>query len=155
MVAQLPNYQRLARACGALMWARTPGVRVARIFDAVGECGPYMAPDHTTLTSDSALRLLDYLVMGQPILDAATRMDDVVDRTRRAVVPMSLLTDGYCVWSDSTAYYLENYGLAPEQALTDHIEARGYRPPLVAGAAEFRALAATQRPGEQIGTYGV
>jgi hypothetical protein len=154
MRADLPSYQRLARARGALMWTRAPdpGVRVARIFDAVDDRGPWMAADRATLAGDEAYRLLDYLVMGELVVVAAVWMDDVVDRTRRAVVPMNLRTDGHWVWSDASAYYLENHGLAPEAGLVAHVQARGYRHPLVDGAAAYRALAATQRPGEQIWT---
>jgi hypothetical protein len=156
MRAHLPDYQRLARAFGALMWTRGPhpGVQVARAFDGVGEQGPWMAPDHAILTGDAALRLLDYLIRGEPILVTATLLDDVVDPTRGPVVPMNLFTDGYWVWSDASVYYLDHYELAPPKALTAHIQARGYRMPLVDGAAAFRALAATHQHEEEMWRHG-
>ena len=56
--------------------------------------------DHAILTGDVAHRLLNYLVMGEPVVVTATRMDDVVDRTRKAVVAMNFRTDGY--WALTT-----------------------------------------------------
>ena len=40
---------------------------------------------------------------------------------------MNFLTDGYWVWTDASAYYLERYALRPDPELVEHIHARGYQ----------------------------
>lgn len=157
--AELPSYQRMARAYGALLWAHAPdpGVRIATLFDGVDEeDGPLMNADHPTADPDELEALLDYLRRGEPLLVTTARMDDVVDPSLRATVPMNFLTDGHWIWTDASTYYLEQHLLLPDPQLVDHVRARDFRFPDVDGSAIHRALAVLQEPSseEPAWTYG-
>jgi hypothetical protein len=156
---ELPSYQRLARAYGALMWTREPdpGVRVADTFDLVDASGPRMTPDHEVLPAERITPLLAYLRAGEPLLVSAVRLDDVVDPSLESAVPMNYRTDGFWVWSEASCYYLERYGLMPDRSLVQHIEERRYVSVPVDGAAFFRALAAWEvsSSDRSIRMYGV
>jgi len=156
--AGLPNYQRLARAYGALIWTRDPdpGLRLAVLFNQVGQHGPQLAPGHLSAEAPEAARLVAYLSGGLPLLVTTARMNDVVIPARGAVVPMNFRTDGYWIWSDAAVYYLEQYGLPPDADLVAHIQRRGFVFPEVDGAAIHRALAVLQEPAadEPAWTYG-
>ena len=144
----LPRYQRLARAGGTLMWAREPdpGIEIVRLYDAVDETGPSMAPDHPVIDDQEAERLLAYLRQGEALLLTTGRMDDVVDRARVGAVPMSFRTDGVWIWSDASTYYLERHRLSPDPRLVAHARERGYQCPEVDGAARYRAMAVLMAP---------
>ncbi|WP_238012838.1 hypothetical protein KZZ52_15305 [Dactylosporangium sp. AC04546] len=157
--AELPGYQRLARAYGALLWATVPdsGVKIAVLFDRVDpQAGPRMHPDHPKAAGAERERLLGYLRRGEPLLVTTARMDDVVDTALQAAVPMNFVTDGVFIWTDASTYYLERHGLLPDPELVEHIRARDYQPAPVDGAAVHRALAALQEPAteEPAWTYG-
>jgi hypothetical protein len=150
--AELPIYHRLARAYGTLLWARTPRpeIRIAAVFDEVDASGPRFAADHPGLADrDEARRVLDYLGAGQTLLVTTARMDDVVDPSRRARVPMNFRTDGTWIWTDTTAYYLEHHQLQPDPGLLAHIRDRAYLMPDLDGVALHRAMAALQAPAEE------
>jgi hypothetical protein len=153
--AALPSYQRLARAYGALIWAREPdpGLRVATVPDPSGPAAP---PDQVTLPEPERHRLAAYLSGGEPLLVTTARMNDVVTPALGAVVPTNFRTDGRWIWNDATVYYLQRYGLAPEPDLVAHIRRVDFVPPEVDGAAIHRALAALQEPAgdEPAWTYG-
>lgn len=145
---ELPSYQRLARAYGALLWACAPdpGVRIAPVFDRVDRAGPAMAPDHAVLASAELGPVAAYLRAGELLVMTPALMDDVVDPAWRQVVSMNLRTDGHWVWCEASAYYLERYQLAPDAGLLDHMRAHAFAPPQVDGPGVYRALAALQRP---------
>jgi hypothetical protein len=145
---ELPSYQRLARAYGALLWAREPdpGVQIAAVFDSVDDSGPWLAPDHATVAEAELANLTRYLRGGEPLLVTMARMADVVDPGRPQRVPINFRTDGFWVWSEATTYYLERYRLAPDPGLLAHIRERRYAVPEVDGAALYRALAVLQEP---------
>jgi hypothetical protein len=157
--AELPAYQRLARAYGGLLWSASEAVapRLARLFDEVDEeAGPRMAAGHPTAADEELDRLVDYLRQGQPLLVTTARMDDVVDTSLTASVPMNFVTDGRWIWTDATTYYLERHRLLPDPDLVEHIRARGYRFAEVDGPAIHRALAVLQEPSteEPAWSYG-
>jgi len=145
----LPSYHRLARACGELLWSRSPdpGVRIAVLFDEVDPTeGPRFHPNHPRVDEEESPKLLGYLRNGEPLLLTTGRLDDVVDQARGKVVPMSFRTDGAWVWSDATAYYLEAHGLQPDPALVKHIRAMGHVRPAVDGVDMHRAMAVLRAP---------
>jgi hypothetical protein len=156
--AALPSYQRLARACGALIWTREPdpGMRLATVFDQVDQTGPRIAVEHSTIQGRRASRLVEYLNGGEPLLVTTARMNDVVNPAAGAVVPMNFRTDGRWIWNDATTYYLKQYGLTPDLELVAHIERLDFVRPEIDGAAIHRALAALQEPAadEPAWTYG-
>jgi hypothetical protein len=151
--AELPVYQRLARAYAALIWAATPdpNIEVAAVFDGVdAQAGPHFRPDHVRMVDvDERQRVIDYLNAGEALLVTTARMDDVVDRSRRSSVPMNFRTDGRWIWTDSTTYYLEQHHLEPDTGLLAHIRSNDFHLPELDGVAMHRAMAVLQRPSEE------
>ncbi|MCW3817615.1 hypothetical protein ONA91_24475 [Micromonospora sp. DR5-3] len=120
-----PYYQTLARSCGALLWAARPAapVATARLFDGVDPVrGPWFASNRPVV-SDATERddLLAALRGGMVIAWSSAEMPDILAPDRGDVVPMHLRTDGTWLWSEAVAYYLENYGLAPDPQLAAHL----------------------------------
>jgi hypothetical protein len=151
--AELPTYQRLARAYAGLLWASTPApeIRVATVFDTVDpETGPGFEPDHPRLEDEAEVRrVLEYLRAGEPLLVTTAQMDDVVDTSRRNAVPMNFRTDGVFIWTDTATYYLEQHGLAPDPELLERIRSVDYRMPALDGVAIHRTMAVLQQPTEE------
>jgi hypothetical protein len=151
----LPSYQRLARANGALIWARESdrGLLVASILH---QEGPGVAINLTPLDEPELTLLATYLSGGEPLLITTARTYDVIAPALGAVVPTNFRTDGRWIWNDATVYYLTHYGLAPEPDLVAHIRRLDFVSPEVDGAAIHRALAALQEPAadEPAWTYG-
>ncbi|WP_306211274.1 hypothetical protein [Actinoplanes sp. RD1] len=140
---ELPVYQEQAREGAALLWTadRPDPVVVARVFDGADPVtGPYFAPGHPTLAGAERDQVLARLDGGRPLLITTDRADDVVAPGRGAVVPLSYRTDGAWIWTDTTAYYLREHGLAPDPELLAHL--RGAPAPEPDAAALHRALAA-------------
>jgi hypothetical protein len=138
----LPSYQRLARANGALLWARDPdpGVQVAAPWPA----GDRPVQDFPVVARGEVGRLLHYLRHGEPLTVTGAPADDVIDAGQRAAVSTTFRTDGFWVWSEAATYYLERYGMAPDPGLLAHIRAAGYVCPEVDGAGAHRALGALE-----------
>jgi hypothetical protein len=151
--AELPTYQRLARAYAGLIWASTPSpeIRVAAVFDVVDlQTGPGFAAEHERLEDEiEARKVLEYLNAGEPLLVTTAQMDDVVDRSRRNVVPMNFRTDGTWIWTDTTTYYLQRHRLSPDTGLVDHIRHSCYQMPALDGVAIHRAMAVLQEPADE------
>jgi len=146
-VDDLPPYQRTALGCSALLWTAdpAPAVRIAEAFDRVDQAGgPGFATSRPTLDGRERDYVLAYLEAGSHLLTTTALMDDVVEESRHGVVPMSFRTDGQWIWTDAAAYYLRNYGLAPDPQLLDHIRARRFEMSPVDAVARHRALAALQ-----------
>jgi hypothetical protein len=108
--------------------ARAPALpfRIARVFDfAEPGTGPSFHPAHRVVTDESEReRVVTYLASGTPVLYLAARARDVVNPASGQVVPTSFRTDGEWIWTDTVTYYLEQYGLAPDEELAAHIDAR-------------------------------
>lgn len=76
-------------------------------------------------------QLLGYLYGAPTAIFVLARDVDRVKPERGRVVPQGFRTDGTWVWSDALSYYLEQYAIAPETALREHIVGNGYRLPRV------------------------
>ncbi|NLU79854.1 hypothetical protein HCA58_15970 [Micromonospora sp. HNM0581] len=146
----LPAYQMQARGAAALLWtaAEPHPITVARVFDGVDAVtGPWFDDDHPRLLGPDQDQVLAFLDAGRPVLTTTQRMEDIVDRDRGAVVPMSFRTDGSWVWTDTVSYYLREHGLAPDRGLLHQARGTGAPPAAVAyEIAEHRVLAALFRP---------
>jgi hypothetical protein len=153
MGAELPTYQRLARAYAGLIWASTPSpdIKVAAVFDEVdAETGPRFSGDHARMDDEiESRKVIDYLRAGEPLLVTTAQMDDVVDRSHRNAVPMNFRTDGTWIWTDTTTYYLERHQLTPDTELLAHIRSSEYRMPTLDGVAIHRAMAVLQEPSDE------
>jgi hypothetical protein len=128
--AALRPYQAAALEGSALLWAAQgdePPFKIARVFDfAKPDTGPGFHPGHRVVTDTAERdRLLHYLTSGTLVLHSTARTQDVLDPEAGQVVPTSFRTDGEWVWTDTVAYYLEQHGMAPDEELAAHIDARG------------------------------
>jgi hypothetical protein len=97
--------------------------RLAPVFDHVDPvAGPTFALDRPVV-SDARERtaLLRRLDAGTTVLASPVLVDDVLDPSLGAVVPMDYRTDGVWIWTDAIAYYLRSYGLAPAAELRAHL----------------------------------
>ena len=103
-----------------------PEFQLARIFDfADPETGPGFLPDHPVLDdAEERERIIGYLQGGFPVLVTTARMDDILDPAAGPVVPANFRTDGEWIWTDTVAYYLERYSLAPDAEFTAHVRQR-------------------------------
>ncbi|BCJ52711.1 hypothetical protein Asp14428_41860 [Actinoplanes sp. NBRC 14428] len=129
-------YQLGARSAGALLWT-------ARDTSPVRLAGP---GDNTRLDPAERPRVLACLRAGTPIVTTTRLAPDDVEPGRGRIVPMNYRTDGRWVWSDSAAYYLRTYGLAPDPGLLADFRAAGYAHRRVDSVGTHRALAALFRP---------
>jgi hypothetical protein len=89
-------------------------IRIAKVFDGVTDGVPYYLPEHPRLSPAERTEPLAYLAAGTALLVTTATEPDFVDPSRGEVVPMNFRTDGEWVWNDALAYYLTEYGLAPE-----------------------------------------
>ena len=130
-----PPYQAAALDGSALIWdaqddepppSDEPPFKIARVFDfAKPDTGPGFDPGHRVITdSGERDRMLHYLTSGTTVLHTTARTQDILDPGAGQVVPASFRTDGQWIWTDTVAYYLEQHGLAPDEELAAHIDAR-------------------------------
>lgn len=84
-------------------------------------------------------KVLAYLHSGLAFLRAAGRTADRLDPAKGQVVPLIYMTDGEWIWSGSDIYYLEQYGILPQQAFLDHMAAHSYKAPPVSREAGLEA----------------
>jgi hypothetical protein len=102
------------------------------VFDGVDpDRGPWFTTNRPVVADDAERdRLLTALRTAEIITWSSTWMVDVLNPERGDVVPLHLRTDGRWVWSDAVAYYLEQYGLAPDPDLVARLSAGGRAEPL-------------------------
>jgi hypothetical protein len=107
------------------------GVRVAAVFDRVDESGrPWFSPNRWRIPDPELRRaLLGYLRGAPLVLRAQGYEPDPLDPDRRAAVPVGYRSDGTWVWQEASGYYLDRYGIAPVDALLEHVHRQGNRPP--------------------------
>jgi hypothetical protein len=151
---ELPAYTELAMLSGELLWAAESAARieVTPVFDDLDAyAGPSFRPDHPVLDEDEADKVAAYLFGGEPLLLTMSLLDDVVDSSQEAGVPMSYRTDGKWIWNEASAYYAEEHQLAPDPGLLEHVRASDYSPPPVTGVGRYRALHALQdSPSDEV-----
>ncbi|MBF8184532.1 hypothetical protein ITP53_01975 [Nonomuraea sp. K274] len=141
----LPAYQRTARAWSSLLWAPTPAHRFrhARLYDTA-ENGFHV--DHPRIgDAEQREKITGYLTSATLIRENTVRRDDIMDPSRRGVVPWNFRTDGTWIWSEAIAYYLREHRLAPAADFLGHLTAAVPRPPAVDTVTWFRARAALYR----------
>lgn len=108
-----------------------PEFRLASVFDhADPVTGPGFATDHPVVEGpELRTLLLERLAAGTPVLATPVLMDDVLDPSRVAEVPLTFRTDGRWVWMDTVTYYLERYALAPDPELLAYLSDPCYAAP--------------------------
>lgn len=117
-----------------------PTTRIAKVFDGATEGVPYYLPEHPRLTPSERTQPLAYLAAGTALLMTTATEPDFVDPTRPDAVPMNFRTDGTWVWNDALAYYLAEYGYAPEPEFLAAMEAAGWVCPVPEVEVVERAL---------------
>jgi hypothetical protein len=125
--------------------ATTPG----RMMAPMRMASPWIPDEHGEPVLDPALgrtddpavkaQVLGSLKDGFPFLRAAGRVLDRVDPANGEAVPLIYLTDGDWIWSGEEGYYLERYGLLPQQEFLDHMAANHYTVPPVSPEAGLEA----------------
>jgi len=128
--------------------------QLAPVFDVVDpETGPAFAEDHPVITDpETVAALVERLEAGSMVLATPTLMDDVVDPTRGAAVPMGFMTDGEWIWTETVIYYLREYGISPAEALLEHLIVTEDGAPRTATPEELEAAVAfliEPRPEQQ------
>jgi hypothetical protein len=124
------------------------GFRVATVFDRIDERGrPFFSPDRRRLIArPERASVLRYLQAAPMVLRASGMEPDPLTDSGSRVVPLHYRTDGEWVWQEACCYYLQEYGVAPEDAFLAHMATRGYLPaprlsPEILQAAARAALA--------------
>ncbi|KJE22122.1 hypothetical protein FF36_03554 [Frankia torreyi] len=108
------------------MTSNFPAPKIAGVYGTV-DGRPDFGDRETLPVGEERIAVLGYLNSGEFLLRTTGRTEDVVDPSRGKVVPISFRTDGNWIWTDSIAYYLEAYGLAPQPEFLAHIRDREYR----------------------------
>jgi hypothetical protein len=89
--------------------------------------------------------LARHLTAGAVVLVAPAGADDILDPSRRGVVPLTLRTDGAWIWSDASAYYLTEHALAAPAEFLAYVCRTPQAP--IDRVTVLRALATLERPG--------
>ncbi|ETA66303.1 glycohydrolase toxin TNT-related protein [Haloechinothrix halophila] len=107
-----------------------PHFRFARIFDGTNQVGrPVIERQELSVAEQD--RVLSYLG-GAPVVLPGRGYD--VDRLApapEARVPVAFHSDGTWIWPAAVNYYLQEYGIAPEAELVEHIRNNGFQVPRV------------------------
>lgn len=138
----VPALHRAVQFAGALVHTRDDDrdFIFADVFE--GEPGPDGAPQEiVTVEGDDAERMLAYLMAGKPLMMADAAGDDLIAPERTGVVPLHLRTDGLWVWSDASAYYLDEHGIAPPKDFRAYLAEVGDLPDPVEDVTLHQAVA--------------
>lgn len=103
-----------------------PGLRRAKVFDGLDQATGAPVVNRPRLHDDEHRRVLDYLQAGPVFLFASSFDKDVYFPDNPPAVPLKFATDGTWIWSGAVIYYLEKYGLPPQDELLAHIRERNY-----------------------------
>lgn len=123
----LPPYHAAALGAAALVALAPAPVRLARVFDGADpRQGPFFVTDRERVDEQRREHLLAYLRAGEPVLDRAGELDDVLEPG--VGVPTGFRSDGTWVWNEATVHYLDRHGLAPDPDLAAHIDAHPSTP---------------------------
>ena len=78
------------------------------------------------LSPDEAAALGAYLENATVVMHTTNRTRDVLADDDAQVVPLTVRTDGTYVWAGPVAYYVQKYGVAPDQDFIDYAKTRNY-----------------------------
>lgn len=107
-----------------------PHFRFARIFDGTNQAGrPVIERQELNVAEQD--RMLSYLG-GAPVVLPGRGYDlDRLAPVPEARVPVAFHSDGTWIWPAAVNYYLQEYGIAPEAELVEHIRNNGFQVPRV------------------------
>lgn len=107
-----------------------PRFRIARVFDGTGQSGRPII-NRPELDVEEQDRILAYLG-GAPVVLPGRGYDiDRLSATPDPAVPVAFHSDGTWIWPAAVNFYLQEYGVSPEQDLIEHIRASSYEVPEV------------------------
>lgn len=126
-------------------------MKLSRLFDGIDENGEPMTTSRRIITDpETKEQILTFLRGGTPIRAANGKSKDQIDPSKGKVVPRVFKTDGKWIWTAAARYYLEEYGIAPEDDFLSHMESCDYQaatPDAQARESAVNALA-KRREGE-------
>lgn len=101
--------------------------------------GPVLSDER--LSPEEAAKVGAYLEAGAVVMHTTVRGIDLLDGNA-PVIPLTIRTDGEYVWTGPVTYYVQTYGVAPDEAFLAALRARDYAPRVptddeVAAAAAF------------------
>lgn len=107
-----------------------PHFRFARIFDGTNQMGrPVIERQELSVAEQD--HVLSYLG-GAPVVLPGRGYDiDRLAPNPEARVPVAFHSDGTWIWPAAVNYYLQEYGIAPEAELVEHIRNNRYQVPRV------------------------
>ncbi|MGO2665450.1 hypothetical protein [Mycetocola reblochoni] len=131
------------RARRAVTPEPTAPPRVARVFDGCSDGKPWFAAARPLVVDErERAELLALLATGTPLLRSAALRDAVTGE--ESAVPAGLRSDGVWIWSDASAYYVDQHWIAPDPELVAHLRVSGEPTPV--DAPTRRRLYAALRP---------
>lgn len=77
------------------------------------------------LSPDEAARVGAYLEAGATVMHTTVRGADMLDGDA-PVIPLTIRTDGQYVWTGPVTYYVQTYGVAPDDEFLAYLRAREY-----------------------------
>jgi len=89
---------------------------------------PTIDPSRVKLTSKLADDVVRYLRSASMIVRTTDMAPDVLSPEKGSCVNRSVFADGTYFWSASLLYYVEHYGLKPDDDFLRHIEANNFVP---------------------------
>ncbi|RZS40720.1 hypothetical protein EV193_10331 [Herbihabitans rhizosphaerae] len=105
-----------------------PPVRGVRLLDGFDEQQrPFVY--RPALTDHERELVLRYLRAAPVAVASAGPTHDFLADEHPRVVPNAYRGDGEWIWSEATAYYLENYDVSPPVEFLDHLRRRRHEPP--------------------------
>ncbi|GAA1947485.1 TNT domain-containing protein [Amycolatopsis minnesotensis] len=102
-----------------------PHFRIARIFDGQGAGGRPVI-NRPELEVDEQDRVLDYLDHAPVVVSERGYDVDLLAASPAPAVPVAFHTDGVWIWPAAVNFYLQEYGVAPEPDLVQHIRSTGF-----------------------------
>ncbi len=93
------------------------------------------------LSPDEQSKVSQYLEAGATVLHTHARGIDILANDA-PVVPATIRTDGEYVWTGAVTYYVQTYGVAPDEEFLAYLRARDYAVPTptdaqISAAADF------------------
>jgi hypothetical protein len=73
--------------------------------------------------------IVQYLNTGATLAATGSMADDYLDKTKKAVAPLEIATDGRWVWPRDLAYYVREYHVRLPTEFVEHMRRSGWKSP--------------------------
>ncbi|MGC4987701.1 hypothetical protein [Nocardia salmonicida] len=116
-------------------------MKISRLFDGIDDNGgPITSSRRIVTETEEKEKILAFLSGGSLVRAANGKSKDQIDPTKGKVVPRVFKTDGTWIWTGASRYYLEKYGIAPEEDFLSHIESCDYQAAMADAQSRKRAI---------------